>query len=123
MTGFEPGSSGIGSNRSANCATTTSQLISVYPPVLEHRFAHKTHLTSSALKLYRAYSAPSYLEIVKVHHPFIASINIRIVLLAYKKCITPTKLLKGDKRFYNDSLAKPSHAIQKKNVYCTNAAT
>ena len=26
MTGFEPGSSGIGSNHSANCATTTAQL-------------------------------------------------------------------------------------------------
>ena len=26
MTGFEPGSSGIVSDRSANCATTTSQL-------------------------------------------------------------------------------------------------
>ena len=25
MTGFEPGSSGIGSDRSANCATTTAQ--------------------------------------------------------------------------------------------------
>ena len=25
MTGFEPGSSGIASDRSANCATTTSQ--------------------------------------------------------------------------------------------------
>ena len=26
MTGFEPGSSGIGNNRSANCATTTAQI-------------------------------------------------------------------------------------------------
>ena len=26
MTGFEPGSSGIGSDHSANCATTTSQV-------------------------------------------------------------------------------------------------
>ena len=26
MTGFEPGSSGIGSDRSANCATTTAQI-------------------------------------------------------------------------------------------------
>ena len=25
MTGFEPGSSGVGSDHSANCATTTSQ--------------------------------------------------------------------------------------------------
>ena len=25
MTGFEPGSSGTGSDRSANCATTTAQ--------------------------------------------------------------------------------------------------
>ena len=27
MTGFEPGSSGIGSDRSANCATTTALYI------------------------------------------------------------------------------------------------
>ena len=30
MTGFEPGSSGIGSNHSANCATTTAQPLFVY---------------------------------------------------------------------------------------------
>ena len=30
MTGFEPGSSGIGSDRSANCATTTAQPLFVY---------------------------------------------------------------------------------------------
>ena len=27
MTGFEPGSSGIGSDRSANCATTTAHCV------------------------------------------------------------------------------------------------
>ena len=30
MIGFEPGSSGIVSNRSANCATTTSQFVTYY---------------------------------------------------------------------------------------------
>ena len=29
MTGFEPGSSGIGSDRSANCAITTAQWLSI----------------------------------------------------------------------------------------------
>ena len=29
MTGFEPESSGIGSDRSANCATTTAQKLSI----------------------------------------------------------------------------------------------
>ena len=29
MTGFEPGSSGIGSDRSANCATTTAHLFEI----------------------------------------------------------------------------------------------
>ena len=32
MTGFKPGSSGIGSNHSANCATTTAQLINFPSP-------------------------------------------------------------------------------------------
>ena len=30
MTGFEPGSSGIGNDRSANCATTTAVLVNFY---------------------------------------------------------------------------------------------
>ena len=30
MTGFEPGSSGIGGDRSANCATTTAHLFSFF---------------------------------------------------------------------------------------------
>ena len=39
MTGFEPGSSGIGRDRSANCATTTApvmQLLPNYHIGLEH---------------------------------------------------------------------------------------
>ena len=39
MTGFEPGFSGIGSNRSANCATTTAQIISLSPWWLQSSWA------------------------------------------------------------------------------------
>ena len=42
MTGFEPGSSGIGSDRSANCATTTAPPEHVWHPNMENqRFADK----------------------------------------------------------------------------------
>ena len=35
MAGFEPGSSGIRSNCSANCATTTAPVATVYPEMIE----------------------------------------------------------------------------------------
>ena len=38
MTGFEPGSSGIGSDRSANCAKTTSQNNLMFPETLNPLF-------------------------------------------------------------------------------------
>ena len=38
MAGFEPGSSGIGSDRSVNCVTTTAQVTPFYNIVQKRHF-------------------------------------------------------------------------------------
>ena len=40
MTGFDPRSSGIGSNRPVNCATTTDQSLKVFITVNDDSVAH-----------------------------------------------------------------------------------
>ena len=52
MTGFEPGSSGIGSDRSANCATTTAQSETFY---------------FSSLKWYNTANSFPFSTFIKVH--------------------------------------------------------
>ena len=99
MTGFELQTSGVGSDRSTNCATTTSHhdkfffdRIADYVPTLIRK--ESTRIRTTAHVIYQVCWPQKRMDIIKKNDVNLAS------RLDAKKCMRRQKFLKGLRRIY-----------------------